>query len=79
MVNQIPTPLMAPKTTVTRTKNLVCVRSQVSTPLSPCLSALRSVSTRNNPPPTAKCDTKTCRIDTSAMSSPAPNVTSQTG
>ena len=79
MVAQIPTPLMAPKTRVSSTKKRLCLFTRSRSRASPVRLARISVSTSHNPPPTAKWETNTCSTDTTAISTPPPMGSSQTG
>ena len=70
IMNQIPTPLSAPNTSVTSTKNLLSFWRNSNVAVSPAFTARRSVTTRNNPPPMAKCETKTCSTAMTAIKIP---------
>ena len=78
IVNQMPTPVSAPNTSVRRTKPRLSRRTKARSAASPSRRAFRSATTRKSPPPTAKCDTNTWTIAIAAMSRPGAG-TSQTG
>jgi hypothetical protein len=70
MVNQIPTPVRAPRTRVSRTKKRLAERTKPRKASSPSPRAFLSASTRKSPPPTAKWEMKTWTMATAAMRSP---------
>jgi len=70
MMNQIPTPVSAPKTSVIKTKNFVSDSRYSSFRVSPAFLADVSATTRYNPPPMAKWDTKTWGTAIAAISTP---------
>ena len=70
IVNQMPTPVSAPRTRVRRMNPRLSARTKPRKASSRSRRAFVSASTRKSPPPTAKCEMKTCTIATAAMSSP---------
>ena len=70
IVNQMPTPVRAPSTRVSRTNPRLRARTKPRKASSLSRRAFVSATTRKSPPPTAKCEMKTWRIATAAMSKP---------
>ena len=70
MVNQMPTPVRAPRTRVSRTKKRLSERTKPRRPASSSRRAFFSASTRKSPPPTAKWEMNTWTMATAAIRSP---------
>ena len=79
IVNQIPTPEIAPKT-VERRRRIIDDRfTRSRSGRSFRFTAAVSRTAMTSPPPTAKCETTTCRMATRAMRIPPPIANSRIG